>query len=66
MLQKLVDDLDDASAELMLADDDEAVKLQVIPLPMTPLYIYIPLTPATCCNCTFEPHALFFLAASTQ
>lgn len=28
-LQKLVDDLDDASAELMLADDDEAVKMQV-------------------------------------
>jgi hypothetical protein len=29
VLQKLVDDLDDASAELMLADDDEAVKMQV-------------------------------------
>jgi hypothetical protein len=42
MLQKLVDDLDDASAELMLADDDEAVKLQVIPLTMTPLYISQP------------------------
>lgn len=27
--KKLVDDLDDASAELMLADDDEQVKMQV-------------------------------------
>jgi hypothetical protein len=27
--KKLVDDLDDASAELMLADDDEEVKMQV-------------------------------------
>lgn len=61
MLQKLVDDLDDASAELMLADDDEAVKLQVIPLPMTPLYISHP------CN-LLQLHLLnrMFLAASTQ
>lgn len=27
--KKIVDDLDDASAELMLADDDEQVKMQV-------------------------------------
>lgn len=27
--KKLVDDLDDASAEMMLADDDEQVKMQV-------------------------------------
>jgi chaperonin cofactor prefoldin len=27
--KKLVDDIDDASAELMLADDDEQVKMQV-------------------------------------
>jgi hypothetical protein len=31
LLQKLVDDLEDATNELMLAEDDELVKLQVMP-----------------------------------